>query len=331
MSLNEDANLDTSQVEDLRGKRGGGGAFGFPLPRGGGGGGGLQIPGLGGKGGIGIIGLIVVCLVGLLCTGGGGANLLPSLSELGGLGGSEVQPDQDTALGETCAQGNPDRFNDVACRNLLYINSIQAYWQRQLPESFGVPYQATTTRYFSGAVATGCGNADSCAGPFYCPADHHVYLDLTFYGQLAQRFGASGQFAQAYVLAHEYGHHVQTLLGIEGQMRRVQQRDPGNANAYSVMLELQADCLAGAWAHGAATTTDATGRPLFQAVSEQDVREALQAAAAVGDDAIQQRTTGRVNPEAFTHGTAQQRQQWFYTGASTGDPHRCNTFGDTLS
>jgi predicted metalloprotease len=319
MSLNENADLDSSQVEDLRGRRGG-----PQIP------GGLQIPGLGGKGGIGLIGLVVVCLVGLLCSGSGAAGLLPSLSELGGLGGAEMQTGGDTPLGETCAGDNPDRFDDAACRNLLYINSIQAYWQRTLPERFGVPYQPTTTRYFSGAVATGCGNATSGAGPFYCPADHHVYLDLTFYGELAQRFGATGQFAQAYVLAHEYGHHVQTLLGIESQMRRAQQRDPGNANAYSVMLELQADCLAGAWANGAAGTTDERGQPLFEAVSERDVGEALQAAAAVGDDAIQQRTTGRVNPEAFTHGTAQQRQQWFQTGYTTGDPRRCDTFGNAL-
>jgi uncharacterized protein len=329
MSLNDDADLDTSQVEDMRGRRGRGGTFGFPLPTGRGGGS-LQIPGLGGKGGMGLIGLVVTCLIGLLCTGGGAAGLLPSLDELGGLGGAEVQPGEDTALGETCARDNPDRFEDAACRNLLYINSIQAYWQTALPERFGVPYQATTTRYFSESVDTACGYATSGAGPFYCPADRHVYLDLTFYRELAQRFGASGQFAQAYVLAHEYGHHVQTLLGIESQMRRAQQRDPGNANEYSVMLELQADCLAGAWANGAARTTDAQGDPLFASITDRDIAEALEAAAAVGDDAIQQRTTGQVNPEGFTHGTSAQRQRWFQTGYTTGDPRRCDTFGNAL-
>jgi len=326
MSLNEDADLDTSQVEDLRGRRGRGGTFGFPLPTGRGGGG-LRIPGLGGKGGMGLIGLVVFCLLGLLF-GGGATGLLPSIDEIGGLG--DAPTDEDTALGETCARDNPDRFDDPACRNLLYINSIQAYWQTALPERFGVPYQATTTRYFSEAVSTACGNATSGAGPFYCPGDHHVYLDLTFYSELARRFGASGEFAQAYVLAHEYGHHVQTLLGIESQMRRAQQRDPGNANEYSVMLELQADCLAGVWANGAEGTTDERGQPLFAAITERDIAEALAAAAAVGDDAIQQRTTGQVNPEAFTHGTSAQRQRWFQTGYTTGDPGQCDTFGNAL-
>jgi hypothetical protein len=318
MPLNENADLDSSQVEDLRGRRGR-----SPIP------GGLRIPGMGGRGGKGLIGLVVV-LGALLCAGGGAAGLLPGLDDLGGLGESDVQTDEDTALGETCSRDNPDRFDDPACRNLLYVNSIQAYWQTALPERFDVPYQSTTTRYFSEAVATDCGNATSGAGPFYCPADQHVYLDLTFYDELAQRFGASGEFAQAYVLAHEYGHHVQTLLGIESQMRRAQQRDPGNANEYSVMLELQADCLAGAWAYGAEGTTDERGQPLFQAITERDIAEALEAAAAVGDDAIQERTTGQVNPEAFTHGTAAQRQQWFQTGYTTGDPLRCDTFGNGL-
>jgi predicted metalloprotease len=322
MSLNENADLDSSQVEDLRGRRGGGG---FRLPTGRGGG--LPIPIPTGKGGIGLTGLVVLCLLGLLFAGGNATGLLP---ELGGEGGTEVNPGEDGALSEACARDNPDRFDNIACRNLLYINSIQAYWQTALPERFGEPYQATTTRYFSDAVSTGCGNATSGAGPFYCPADNHVYLDLTFYDELARQFGAAGQFAQAYVLAHEYGHHVQTLLGIESQMRRAQQRDPDNANEYSVMMELQADCLSGAWASDAAETTDANGQPLFEAVTDQHIAEALEAAAAVGDDTIQERTTGQVNPEAFTHGTSEQRQQWFTTGYRTSDPTQCDTFGNAL-
>jgi uncharacterized protein len=320
MSLNENADLDPSQVEDLRGRRGGG-RLGFPTGRDGG----LRIPIPSGKGGMGLIGLAVFCLLGLLFAGGNATGLLPELGDQGG----EVDSGEES-LAEACARDNPDRFDDVACRNLLYVNSIQAYWQTALPERFGEPYQATTTRYFSEAVSTGCGDATSGAGPFYCPADRHVYLDLVFYDELARQFGAVGQFAQAYVLAHEYGHHVQTLLGIESQLRRAQERDPGNANDYSVMLELQADCLAGAWASGAAGTTDANGQPLFEAVTEQHIAEALEAAAAVGDDAIQERTTGQVDPEVFTHGSSQQRQQWFNTGYRTGDPRQCDTFGNAL-
>jgi predicted metalloprotease len=214
--------------------------------------------------------------------------------------------------------------------NLAFINSVQAYWQRGLPDNFGVPYQTATTRYFSGQVNTACGPADAGVGPFYCPGDNHVYIDLSFYDQLARQFGAPGQFAQAYVLAHEYGHHVQTLLGTEAQMRRAQQRDPRNANAYSVALELQADCFAGVWANKASQTTDAGGAPIFTSLTQQDINEALTAAAAVGDDSIQKKTTGRVNESAFTHGSAAQRQQWFDQGFRTGDPRQCNTFGNAL-
>jgi len=323
MELNENADLDTSQVEDMRGSRGGAG---------GGGGFGLPIPGLGGgKGGIGLVLIAVLCLVGFLCVGRG------SLGSLGGLGGltdtttgNNVGQQADTDLNQTCAASNPNRFNDPACRNLLYINSIQNYWQTGLPQNFSRPYEPATTRYFSGSVNTGCGTADSGVGPFYCPADNHVYIDLAFYDELANRFGARGAFAQPYVLAHEYGHHVQALLGTETAMRRAQQRDPRNANAYSVMLELQADCYAGVWAKAATQTTSATGQPLFASLTMQDIQEALQAAAAVGDDTIQKRSTGRVNESAFTHGSAELRQQWFNQGFTTGDPRQCNTFGNAL-
>ena len=169
-----------------------------------------------------------------------------------------------------------------------------------------------TTRYFSGQVSTACGPATAGVGPFYCPGDNHVYIDLTFYQELANRFGASGQFAQAYVLAHEYGHHMQTLLGIEAAMRRAQQRDPGNANQYSVLLELQADCFAGVWANNASRTTDAGGQPLFKSLTTQDIQEALNAAAAVGDDSIQRKSGVAVNEGAFTHGSSAQREQWTY-------------------
>ncbi|HET6213547.1 MAG TPA: neutral zinc metallopeptidase [Micromonosporaceae bacterium] len=339
MELNENAELDPSQVEDMRGSGGGraGGGLQFPLPgggasmgggaSGGGGGGGLPIPGLGGKGGIGLVVLVVLCLVGFLCAGKGN---LGSLGGLGGLTSGGGQAADNTNINQSCAASNPNRFDDPACRNLLYINSIQAYWQTALPQYFGRPYEMATTRYFSGSVSTGCGSATAGVGPFYCPADNHVYIDLSFYDELANRFGAKGQFAQPYVLAHEYGHHVQTLLGTEAAMRRAQQRDPRNANQYSVALELQADCYAGVWAKAATQTTSATGQPLFKSLTTQDIQEALEAAAAVGDDTIQKKTTGQVNESAFTHGSAQQRQQWFYQGYTAGDPKRCDTFGNAL-
>lgn len=181
--------------------------------------------------------------------------------------------------------------------------------------------------FFTQAVATGCGSADSGVGPFYCPADRKVYIDLTFYRVLAEQLGAAGEFAQPYVLAHEYGHHVQTLLGIEAQVRRQQQRDPRNANELSVRMELQADCFAGAWARNATSTADATGQPLFTSISQRDIDQAIDAAEKIGDDAISKRANRPVNPDEFTHGTSEQRREWFTRGYQTGDPKQCDTFG----
>nr|WP_020521116.1 neutral zinc metallopeptidase [Catelliglobosispora koreensis] len=347
VSINENANVDPSQVEDMRGQTGGGGGGGFNFPGlgsgGGGGGGGGGMGGLGAgagclsaflpmfkknpKLGCAIVIILALCIGGFLCFGGGGQ--LGNLGNVGGLGGGGTapQPGDNTDLQKACDVSNPERFQRTDCRNLLYINSVQAYWQQAMPQYFGTPYQKATTRYFSGGVNTACGSASSGMGPFYCPGDNHVYIDLAFYDELARRFGASGQFAQAYVLAHEYGHHVQTLLGTEAEVRRAQQRDPANANRYSVAMELQADCFAGTWANAASRTTDATGQPLFTSITQKDIDEALQAAAAVGDDTIQKRATGTINESGFTHGSAQQRQQWFNQGFTTGDPRQCNTFG----
>ncbi|HEV7899384.1 MAG TPA: neutral zinc metallopeptidase [Planosporangium sp.] len=308
MELNENADLDSSQVEDARGSGGGGGGFGgLPIPIG---------------GGMGIIVTIVVVVIGLLVGGG-----TLGRSMLGGGGNGGKQGD-NTQLEQKCATSNPDRFKNTDCRNLLYVNSIQAYWQTALPQTFGKPYRAAPTRYFSSAVTTGCGQADSGVGPFYCPADDHVYIDLTFYDELANRFGAKGAFAQPYVLAHEYGHHIQDLLGTEAQMRRAQQRDPNNANQYSVLLELQADCYAGVWTNHATETRDAKGQALFKSVTPQDVQEALAAAAAVGDDAIQKKMGGGVDESKFTHGSSEKRQQWFNQGYQSGDARTCDTFGN---
>jgi uncharacterized protein len=313
MELNENANLDTSQVEDVRGSTGGGfgggGGRGFPIP----------IPLGGGGGRLGLL-LTVVIVLGMVCLGGVfGRNML-------GGGGGGQQADNGN-LNEKCSTANPNRFNETDCRNVLYINSIQNYWQGALPKSFGRPYQNATTRFFSQSVDTGCGQADSGVGPFYCPEDHHVYIDLAFYNELANRFGAKGQFAQPYVLAHEYGHHVQSLVGTEQQVREQMQRDQAHANQYSVMLELQADCYAGVWTKHATETTDQGGQPLFKSITQQDIQEALNAAAAVGDDTIQKKMGGgQVDESKFTHGSSDQRQHWFEQGYSSGDPKACNTF-----
>jgi len=306
MELNDDANIDTSQVEDLRGSSGGGGF-------GGGGLGGIPIPT--GRGGW--IGLAITVLV-VLLGGGLGVNKLTD-------GGSGAD---NTALQTKCQTAG--KLSNLDCRNTLYVNSIQKYWVTALPQAFGKPYQPANTRLFSQAVQTGCGSADSGVGPFYCPADHRVYIDLTFYQVLADQLGAPGEFAQPYVLAHEYGHHVQSLLGTEAQMRRAQQRDPGNANKYSVMLELQADCYAGSWARHATETTDSGGKAIFKSLTRADIQQGIDTAGQIGDDTIQRKTQGRINESAFTHGTSAQRQQWFRTGFDSGDPTRCDTFGGAL-
>jgi predicted metalloprotease len=293
MSLNENADIDTSQVSDARG-----------------GGGGMRLPGGGGLVGT----LIVIALV--IIGGVTGVNMI---------GDGDTGSD-NTALGQSCATSNPDRLKNRDCRNTLYINSIQSYWTKALPEAFGKPYQPVDTVFFAHSIASGCGQADSGMGPFYCPADHLVYIDLTFYDELATRFGAKGEFAQPYVLAHEYGHHVQSLLGTDAQVRRSQQRDPGNANKLSVLLELQADCFAGVWAKHATETTDATGQPIFTAVTLTDINQALDAASSIGDDVIQKKAGGQVNESKFTHGTGAQRKAWFAKGSETGDPRQCDTF-----
>jgi predicted metalloprotease len=307
--LNPDAQIDTSQIEDQRGSGGGGGGFGGFIPIGG-----------GGRGGI--IGLIVTVILVLLGGGIGASQLLG-----GGGGGGQTD---NSKLNEACSTANPNRLQRTDCRNALYVNSIQNFWQTELPQVSGQPYRPADTVFFSRQTSTGCGAADSGMGPFYCPADRKVYIDLTFYQELTDRFGAKGEFAQPYVLAHEYGHHVQDLLGTEAQMRRAQQRDPGNANRYSVMLELQADCYSGVWAAHATQTRDASGHPIFTQVTQQDIQDAVHAAGAVGDDAIRRQAGRPVNQETFTHGSSQQREQWFTQGYRTGDPKSCNTFGGAL-
>jgi len=200
------------------------------------------------------------------------------------------------------------------------MDDTQATWQQLL----GSRYQTTKVRLFRDAIQSACGFAESASGPFYCPGDHYVYLDLGFFKELRTRFGASGDFAEAYVLAHEVGHHVQNLLGIDTQMRRLQSQNPGEANQLSVRLELQADCLAGVWAH--ATNQVGRGDKGLIELEPGDLEEGLRAAAAIGDDRIQRMSTGHVFPDKFTHGTSEQRVTWLRRGFQGGTPDACQTF-----
>jgi uncharacterized protein len=196
------------------------------------------------------------------------------------------------------------------------LDDAQQVWSRIFQEQ-GTPYQDAKLVLFRNGVQSGCGNAQSAMGPFYCPQDQRVYLDLGFFEDLDSRFGAPGDFAQAYVLAHELGHHVQYLLGTEASVRRAQQENPRNANALSVAMELQADCYAGVWAHAASARAR---------LEPGDAEEGIAAAGAVGDDRLQKAATGSVRPESFTHGSSSQRVSWFRRGFETGRPESCDTF-----
>jgi predicted metalloprotease len=232
----------------------------------------------------------------------GGSGSIPGLGGLSG--GGNAQP------GGTL---NPQSDTD---QQLAYIvDSIQTFWASTFQES-GKQYPETKLVLFEGSTDSSCGPASAATGPFYCPADQKVYLDLGFFDELQSRFGASGgDFAMAYVVAHEFGHHIQTVLGISEQVQSMAAQDPSRQNDLSVRQELQADCLAGVWANSAATD-----------VQPGDVDEALSAAAAVGDDRIQESTTGRIDPENWTHGSAEQRTAWFTTGYRSGNADDCDTF-----
>src|SRR5919205_3283406 len=304
MRFNEGADLDTSDITDIRG--GGGGGFG---------GRGIAV----GGGGLGLVGLIVVVLINVL--GGGSGTGSGSGSAVTGFGGiPQGSSASNTQLEQDCRTG-ADANRDVQCAAVAEINSIQDFWEQTLAGR----YQRTDSVFFSGQVQTQCGAASSGSGPFYCPADQLVYIDLTFFDDLRTQFGAEGGlFVDAYVLAHEYGHHVQNLLGTNQQ---VQPGETGPTSG-SVRLELQADCYARVWANHATTVPDESGQPLIAQITQDDVNRALDAASRIGDDFIQRNLGGgRVDQNSFTHGTSAQRQKWFSTGFSTGDPNQCDTFG----
>lgn len=258
--------------------------------------------GMGGLGkGLGIGGTVIVLALSLLT----GRNLFSDLGVQPGVGTGTAMSAADSAREDTAMQ-----FVSFV------LDDTEKTWQNILSQA-NESYPAPKLVLFRNSTESGCGYAQSAMGPFYCPVDQKVYIDLGFYDELKNKFGATGDFAEAYVLAHEVGHHVQHLLGTDDQVRRVQQSDPGEANQLSVMLELQADCYAGVWAHSTEQ------RNLLE---QGDVQEAMTAAASVGDDRIQQMSGQRVNVDAFTHGSAAQREQWFNRGFQSGDIRQCDTF-----
>ncbi len=257
--------------------------------------------GMGGRG-LGIGGTVVVLALSLIF----GRNLFTDLGVEPGVGAATSAP---MTPADSAAQEEQVQFVS------FILDDVQTVWAKTLPQNVGA-YRPARLVLFRNSTDSGCGPAQSVMGPFYCPTDERVYLDLGFFDDLERRFEASGDFARAYVLAHELGHHVQHLVGTDARVRQAQERDPSAANQLSVRLELQADCYAGVWAH----STDQ--RRLLE---QGDVDEALGAASAVGDDRIQKKTTGRVNVDSFTHGSAAQRAEWFKRGFASGDPRSCDT------
>jgi hypothetical protein len=285
-----EGNRESGNVEDRRGEGGGRGGFG-----------------LGGRS-IGI-GTIVIALVGGAIFG---INPLTILGFLTG-GGAPAQVQQQGPAKAPPADDKMAKFVSTV------LADTEDVW-KQLFTQGGTAYKEPRLVLFRGAVATGCGQGQAVMGPFYCPADQKVYIDLNFYETLKTRMGAPGDFAQAYVIAHEVGHHVQNQLGITGQMARLRARaSQAEYNAMSVKVELQADCFAGVWAHHAQNAR--------QILEQGDVEEAMNAAAKIGDDALQGSRSGAVVPESFTHGSSAQRQRWFSTGLKTGSVKACDTFG----
>lgn len=281
----------TEDVEDRRDESGGGGGGGFGF-------GGIHI----GCGGIILLGILSLIFH---------QNLFTLLS---------TQPQTGTVESPNQQQNQQqDQREQTEYQFVVFVlNDVQKTWDRILPQERNVPYQHAKLVLFRDAYPSGCGMARDAIGPFYCPEDQKVYLDLSFFNELRSRFRAPGEFAQAYVIAHEIGHHVQDLLGILPKVHRLQQARPDEANPLSVRLELQADCYAGVWGHTTAQR---------KMVEESDVESALNAAAAVGDDRLQRMATGRVSPETFTHGSSAQRVHWFRQGFDSGDVGACNTFG----
>lgn len=306
---------DNTYIEDDRAatEGGGGGGFGF-------GGGGIPV----GRMGIGgtVLLLVLSLIFGRNFIGGSG----PAVDDTGPPRSAPTATSPQGAYGTSGAPaGAPVRETAQEhadfSRARAVFNSTQHTWDTLLPQEAHVAYRPARLVLFRDAIQTGCGNAPSAVGPFYCPRDEKVYLDLSFFDELAKRFGAPGDFAQAYVVAHEMGHHIQKIVGTEARVRQAEAQRPELQNALSVRLELQADCYAGVW--GAQVRNE-------QLLDPGDVDEALRAASAVGDDRIQRQETGQVHPDTFTHGTSAQRSAWFQRGFQSGDMRSCDTFAGAL-
>jgi predicted metalloprotease len=297
MTFNEGARMDSGRVSV--GGGGGGGGLGGKFAMGGGAGG------------------LIVLVLALLLGGDPG-------SLLGGLSGATDPSTQSPGAGLEGCETGADANRDVDCRVVFTVGSLDSVWGQELGAQTGTDYIPPEVVLFSGAVNTGCGNATSEVGPFYCPADSTAYFDTSFFQLLVDRFGSSaGPLAQEYVVAHEVGHHIQNQLGDIGRA----QTDPRGADSAAVRTELQADCYAGVWAHSADTLPGPDGGPPFlNTLTDTDIQDALSAASSVGDDRIQQSAGGRVNPEGWTHGSSEQRQKWFVTGYRTGQVDACDTY-----
>ena len=288
-----DSDVDVGGVDDRRGR-----------------GGGLAI----GGGGLGVVGLLIYLLVNVL--GGGNVDttgLVPSDGQVQGQASGESTEE----LSQRCnTEGAIDKYDD--CYLIKVYNEINETWSDEFSRRGG-GYEQPGLAFFEQAAQTGCGTASSQVGPFYCPPDQKIFIDIGFLKQLQQEFGAEGRFAAAYIMAHEAGHHLQTLLGTERKVRSAQQQRPNQQNELSIAMELQADCYAGAWSN----LSDARGNV---SINEEQLGQAVNAAEAVGDDRIQQKTQGRVDPESWTHGSAEDRKKWFLTGYRSGDLNACDTF-----
>jgi predicted metalloprotease len=290
------ARLDTGQVTDVRGRRVGGG--------------GLAV----GGGGIGLAALVVYLLISVLGGGDGGLGQLTPLDQQ-----AVGQGDTPSEISEECRTGE-DANERQDCRIVGVVNSVQEFWNDVFTRS-GERYPYADTVFFTDQVQTGCGFASSQVGPFYCPRDQQIYIDLGFFDELQSRFGAgSAPFAQAYVIAHEYGHHVQNQLGVLDRIAG----DRQGPESLAVRSELQADCYAGVWAANAVETG------LIEELTQADINAGLDAASAIGDDRIQERTQGQVNPESWTHGSSEQRRRWFARGYEEGRPAVCDTFTGSI-
>jgi predicted metalloprotease len=320
MRFNPKARLDTSRVRDS-GSRGGGGMGG------GGMGGGTRIPLPGGTRAGGGAGLVLIILVIVLLKACGGVDLTGAITGGGADGYSTSRfTGDDSAKYAGCTTGQDANDHPTTCGVVAVENSLNDYWRSTIAQqASGASYQpeAAINTFSDQTGTSGCGQASSAMGPFYCPSDQTIYFDPTFFKQILQDQlgGPSGAFVEPYVIAHEFGHHIQDLLGTMGKVKTQQ-----GPNSDSVRLELQADCYAGMWARNATSTQDSQGNVLIQDLTDQDIQQGIAAAKSVGDDTIQQETTGRVSPEQWTHGSSAARVRWFMIGYRNGTLAACNTF-----